>query len=394
MRDVSHADLSDLFSVALERKSSGSSLTPNRYFWNSAGIAPGLNQVIETVKNFADTHLANGFFGVEQRFEAYQIAREQLSGLFLGLTPEQICPTMNCASAINLAACSLPGFKGGNFLTWDNEYSSNAYIWHRFCKERGLEHKTCDWEEDGSLDTAKLCAAINADTKVVSVSWVQSQTGAETDLKMLGEACRRVGAWLVVDAIQGIGAKKMDLSQMVGVDIVCTGSHKWLCAPMGAGFLSLVSERARKLKPFFEGGHTYGLPQETVDWSVPIREDADCFSPGSVPILMMAAMGAGASALTNVGLDRVWQQLVGQKEQIRDRLLAGPWKICGSADMGQGNGGVTYQNTKGREATESAFTKLTENGVSCSLKPCGLRLSPHAHVSPKEIDAVCGLVDG
>ncbi len=365
----------------------------SRKFWNSAGIAPGLDQVAQAVKNYADEHFKNGFFDIERRFEAYELARTQIAKLFDELESSQICPTMNCASAINMAAWSLPAFDSGSLLTWENEYSSNAYVWHKLCKERGLKRVACAWEEDGSLDTAKLCELIDENTKVVSVSWVQSQTGAETDLQMLGEACKRVGAWLIVDAIQGIGVKRMDLRKMAGVDMVCTGCHKWLCSPIGAGFLVLVSERSRSLQPFFEGGNTYGQPQETVDWSVPMREDADCFSPGGVPVLMMVAMGAGADALNTMGLDRVWGQIVRQKTQIKEKMLAGPWKLNGPSEMDKGNGALTFMHKKGRESTEAAFAKLIVNKVSCSLKPCGLRLSPHAHVERKEIDQVCSLID-
>jgi selenocysteine lyase/cysteine desulfurase len=103
----------------------------------------------------------------------------------------------------------LPRFASGKILTRDNEYSSNAYVWHRLAKASGLSLETCAWAADGSLDTAKLCDAIEAQTKIVTVSWVQNQTGAETDLAMLSATCKKVGDWLVVDAIQGAGAKAL-----------------------------------------------------------------------------------------------------------------------------------------------------------------------------------------
>ena len=56
------------------------------------------------------------------------------------------------------------------------------------------------------------------------MSWVQFQTGAVLDLAALGQACRRHGAWLVVDAIQGLGVLPFDLHKL-GVDAVCGGTQ-------------------------------------------------------------------------------------------------------------------------------------------------------------------------
>ena len=57
--------------------------------------------------------------------------------------------------------------------------------------------------------------------------------------------------------------------------------------------------------------------------------------------------------------------------------------------MDQGNGGLTFAHDNEHADTELAFARLTDQGVSCSLKRVGLRLSPHAHVCEKEIDQVC-----
>ena len=81
-------------------------------------------------------------------------------------------------------------------------------------------------------------------TKVVCVSSVQWCSGYRLDMKGLGELCRSRGVWLVVDAIQEMGALEIDLGRQYA-DFLTAGGHKWLNAPHGCGVM-YVSERVLK----------------------------------------------------------------------------------------------------------------------------------------------------
>jgi selenocysteine lyase/cysteine desulfurase len=68
--------------------------------------------------------------------------------------------------------------------------------------------------------------------RALTVSWVQFGNGHAADLAALGAACRARGKFFVVDAIQGLGARPLDV-RACHVDVLACGAQKWLLAPWG-----------------------------------------------------------------------------------------------------------------------------------------------------------------
>ncbi len=72
--------------------------------------------------------------------------------------------------------------------------------------------------------------------------------GHRIDLGALGDLCRSRDIYLVVDAIQQLGACPLDV-QETPVDFLMAGGHKWLNAPFGCGILYVSPDRIRELDP-------------------------------------------------------------------------------------------------------------------------------------------------
>ena len=70
--------------------------------------------------------------------------------------------------------------------------------------------------------------------RVLAVSLVQFSNGYQVDLARLSKRARETNTFLVVDAIQGLGAVPVDL-QATPVDILSCGGQKWLLSRGAAG---------------------------------------------------------------------------------------------------------------------------------------------------------------
>ncbi|HDQ98845.1 MAG TPA: alanine--glyoxylate aminotransferase family protein, partial [candidate division WOR-3 bacterium] len=81
--------------------------------------------------------------------------------------------------------------------------------------------------------------------KCVFTTLTETSTGALNDIKAIGEICRRLNRYLVVDAIAGLGADELRMDDW-HVDCVVGGSQKAVGVPPGLAFISL-SERAWEL---------------------------------------------------------------------------------------------------------------------------------------------------
>ncbi|MDQ3957199.1 MAG: aminotransferase class V-fold PLP-dependent enzyme, partial [Actinomycetota bacterium] len=89
--------------------------------------------------------------------------------------------------------------------------------------------------------TAALRARIEADTAIVAVPNCHWTDGTLVDLVRVGEAVRSVGAALVVDAIQSLGARPFDVAA-VRPDWLVTAVYKWMLGPFSLGFCWVAPE--------------------------------------------------------------------------------------------------------------------------------------------------------
>jgi aspartate aminotransferase-like enzyme len=113
--------------------------------------------------------------------------------------------------------------------------------WANIGKAYGMDVRILEaaWGEAVSPDA--VATALDRDPKIkgVFVQLNESSTGARHDIEALARITReRPGTLLVVDAISGAGAMKLE-TQAWGVDVVVVGSQKALALPPGLVFVSL-----------------------------------------------------------------------------------------------------------------------------------------------------------
>ena len=89
-------------------------------------------------------------------------------------------------------------------------------------------------------------AALKAEpaTKAVFIQASETSTGAEHDVKSIGEIVKKTDALFVVDAITGLGTMPLDIDGW-GLDVLIGGSQKAFMIPPGLAFMS-VSAKAWK----------------------------------------------------------------------------------------------------------------------------------------------------
>ena len=165
---------------------------------------------------------------------------------------ENIALIESTSHGLNIAANAIPMSAGNNVLIADTEYLQVAIPWSKKQESIGVEIKPVRSHDDGVLMADDFAAAMDAQTQAVCVSSVQWCSGYRMDMKPLAEICQARGIWLVVDAIQEMGAMEIDLASQYA-DFVIAGGHKWLNAPFGCGVM-FVSDRAlAALEPVSHG---------------------------------------------------------------------------------------------------------------------------------------------
>ncbi|MGZ4818179.1 MAG: aminotransferase class V-fold PLP-dependent enzyme [Terriglobales bacterium] len=140
---------------------------------------------------------------------------------------------------IATAARILPVKKGQSILILEEQFPSNYYPWQRRAEETGATLKVVAWPEDNDW-TAAVLDSLTADVAIAALPHVHWTSGGRLDLVRIGEACRKLGAALVLDLTQSLGALPFsvgDLRNGVQPDFAVAASYKWLRGPYSVGLL-------------------------------------------------------------------------------------------------------------------------------------------------------------
>ncbi len=103
---------------------------------------------------------------------------------------------------------------------------------------------------DGSLDLDRLDQALAMPPAVVSVMWVNNETGMVLPVEEVAERCRAAGATCHTDAVQAVGKVPVRVDA-VPVDLLTATGHK-LQGPKGTGLL--YCREGTWLAPLLHGG--------------------------------------------------------------------------------------------------------------------------------------------
>ena len=161
----------------------------------------------------------------------------------IGCSADCIAIVPSASYGIATAARNLPVKKGQSILVLREQFPSNYYAWQRRAEENGASLKVVAWPEDHDW-TAAVLNSLTADVAIAALPHVHWTSGGRLDLVRIGEACRKLGAALVLDLTQSLGALpfsvgslKNDLQNGVQPDFAVAASYKWLLGPYSVGLL-------------------------------------------------------------------------------------------------------------------------------------------------------------
>jgi cysteine desulfurase/selenocysteine lyase len=235
----------------------------------------------------------------------------RLAAELVGAVPEEIALSINTGFGLSLAARALPLQAGDIVLASDREFPANVYPW-MLLKDAGVTLELAPTTREGWPDEQYLLDRLaDPRVRVLAVSLVQFSNGYTVDLARLSAATRATGAYLVVDAIQGLGQIPVDV-RTTPVDVLACGAQKWLLSPWGSGFVYVRRALIRDLRPAITGWMAFeGTDDFTrlTQYNDTLRGDARRFELITLPYQDLAGMNASLRLLLELGIPRIHQPL-------------------------------------------------------------------------------------
>lgn len=144
--------------------------------------------------------------------------------------------------------------RGQHILVAAEQFPSNFYPWEMLCRENGATVKIVS-PPNSRVDRGKhwnerLLEAIDINTKVVALGNIHWADGTRFDLVAIRKRTDEVGALLVIDGTQSVGALPFDVEKVQCDALICAG-YKWLLGPYSIG-LAYYGDYFDKGKPIEE----------------------------------------------------------------------------------------------------------------------------------------------
>jgi selenocysteine lyase/cysteine desulfurase len=283
----------------------------------------------------------------------------------------------NTSAGLGLLAAGLDWRPGDRVAVPACEFPANVLPW-RALAHRGVEVDLVPHRE-GTFTPEDVEAALRPETRLVAVSAVQFLSGFRCDLEAISALCRDRGVLLAVDAIQAVGAVRLDVG---AADLVASGGHKWLCAMQGLGVVVVADTLLDRLRP------PRGWLNGPLDWddlenaTLRLHDDATRFRTGTMPTAQAYALDAALGLFLDVGMDQIETAVLGHAARLARELSALGLRRSGSADPARQSGIVAVE----ADEPDALHAHLAARGVACSLRNGRVRFAPHAHTREADLD--------
>lgn len=352
-------------------------------YLNCANMAPQLKSVTEAGLEAVRAKSSPWKLSAAEWFSGAEILRT-LAGQLLDVDSEGIALVPAVSYGIAVAAANLPLSANQAVVLLDQEFPSNVYAWRELARKTGARIVTVRRSEETSW-TEALERGVDKNTAIVAVPQCHWTDGSKIDLERVAQRARKVGAALVIDASQSLGACPLDLGRVQPDFLVAVG-YKWLLGPYGLGYL-YVAPKWRSSGVALEQSWLTRAGSEDftrlVEYTDEYRPGARRFDMGEFPQFALGPMAI--AALRQVlawGVTHIHTALstltaeIAQRTREEGYSALTPDQRCGHMIGIRHPGGIPSE----------LAARLNEAKIFVSIRGDSIRIAPHLYNDRNDID--------
>ncbi len=340
-------------------------------YLNHASTGPANTYSLNKAKIYLDRLLQEGEATWDFLCEISESAREKVASL-LKVESFEIAFVQNTSIGINLVIETIKWQPGDEVVISKGSFPALTYPfkYNRY----GLKVIEADSES--------IERVINPKTKLVALEWINYFSGERIDLARLLWLKKDFNFYLLLDAIQGLGAVPL-YPKDFGVDFVVAGTSKWLLGPQGLGILYINQKTFESLNSGFVGW--LSLPWKGFSDFSKLPEpynDARAFETGTKNYFGLAYLGGNLDMILDLGVEEIFKKISSHLDCLFEELsefvdIKTPKSI-------EQRGGIFTFRLKSKDP-ECLFHYLERKGFKVSLRNGYIRVSPHFYNTEGEI---------
>ncbi|MCI4645113.1 MAG: aminotransferase class V-fold PLP-dependent enzyme [Hyphomonadaceae bacterium] len=344
-------------------------------YLNCAYMGPMMRQAAELCAEGARRKLQPWRLSSADFFDQPERVRSLFAQLVNG-DADGVAIVPSASYGITIAARNLPAGPGREILVLADQFPSNVYPWRKLAAQTGARITTVTLSPD-MLPTESVLNAVTENTAIIAVPNALWTNGALLDLAAIGRRAREVGAALVVDASQSIGAMPFDAAE-IQPDILITATYKWILGPYNMA-LAWIAPKWRDGEPVEEtwlgraGSENFA---RLIDYTDVYQTGARRFDVGERSnFTLMPALIATLEQLLDWGVDAISATLSARNAALARRL--GELGFTCPEEPWRAPHYLTARAPAG--APGDLLTRLTTRNVHVSQRGEHLRITPHLY---------------
>lgn len=303
----------------------------------------------------------------------------------VGCSPDNIAIVPSASYGVACAANNLPIKDGGVILALNDQFPSNYYSWRRQSLASGAEFYVVNKERGQSWAEALLEAIkrLGSNIELATLEGHHWASAEFVDLEIVIPALREVGARVVLDLTQSIGAYPIDIGQLAP-DFMVAAGYKWQFCPYGVAFL-YVDDRYVDGVPIEEpwmgrdGAEDFS---RLVDFTDVYQPGARRFDAGEKSSFSnIAGALAALGKLEEWGVDTIAATLAATNELIANILADRGFEITSAEDRAPHFQGARLPAIDPRNLA----ARLIDNGIYASVRGDYLRIAPHLYTDDEDL---------
>jgi cysteine desulfurase / selenocysteine lyase len=348
-------------------------------FFNTAAVGLASSRLASAYRELIDEWVTVGFDFVRGE-QAANEARSTVASL-IGADTADVALIPSVSTAAGLVAAQFgPAELGENVVIGEQEYSSNHFPWRQLVR-KGYDVRRVPFR-NGGMQPEDVADRVDARTRLVAFSAVQSATGHRSDVAAISTVARAVGAIVFVDGSQMVGALPVaDL--LPHADVMAWTDHKFLLnAGRGMGYCFLSPGVQGWFTPLNAGWRAARVPLDS--FFGPTMDLSPTASRFDSSISWMAAVGnvAALAVFDEFGPDRIYARNRQLSAVVRAALTEIGWHPVDLPDQNQST--IVSVPLGDLEAVQ-VLRALASRGVISSERNGNLRLTIHFYNHENDI---------
>jgi cysteine desulfurase/selenocysteine lyase len=334
-------------------------------------------------------------------FASLEEARRRFAGL-INAGADDIAITKNVSEGLNIIAAALPWRPQDNVVVCrELEHPNNIFPWAALKRRLGIEIRDVP-ARAGRLAAADVIAAIDARTRLLTLSEVSFSPGLRTELGPIGRVTRARDIFLLVDGAQSVGVMHTDVAQSA-IDGLAVSTQKGLLGVYGMGFLYCRRSWAERLTPVYLArfGVDLGAAHEAArgDDDFRLMPNARRFDLGNYNYPAAAAVAASLALLQRIGTRGIEAHVTRLARRLASGMSQLGFAVAGQGDelagiVSIGRHGAGGHDSSDDPATQRLAEALGRSGVRHSVRQGMVRLSFHLYNGDADVDHVLEVARG